>query len=86
LLGDGTIEAVVSYHVTRGRRAAVSVVPPRMDRKIRTMLKGATFSVSSAGGITAVGSTATIALADVSASNGIIHVVDAVLLPVDLGL
>lgn len=86
LLGAGTIEAVVSYHVTEGRRAANSVVPRRGMRTIETLLDGATFNVSTSAVITAVGSTANIVAADVSASNGIIHVIDAVLLPVDLGL
>jgi transforming growth factor-beta-induced protein len=86
LLGFGTIEAVVSYHVTEGRRAANSVVPRRNVRTIETMLEGATFSVSTAGMITAVGNTAMIVQPNISASNGIIHVIDAVILPVDLGL
>ena len=86
LLGEGTVEAVVSYHVTGGRRASNSVVPTRRDRNITTLLEDATFSVSSAGVITAVGSTAAIGPADISASNGVIHIVDAVLLPIDLGL
>ena len=86
LLGAGTVEAVVSYHVTFGRRASNSVVPPRRDRRINTLLDGASFSVSSSGVITAVGSTAAIGPANISASNGVIHVIDSVLLPVDLGL
>jgi transforming growth factor-beta-induced protein len=86
LLGAGTIEAVVSYHVTGGRRSAKSVVPGKGERKINTMLEGASFMVDNGGMISAVGSSATIAPADISASNGIIHVIDAVLLPIDLGL
>jgi transforming growth factor-beta-induced protein len=86
LLGDGTIEAVVAYHVTEGRRSSRSVLPRNKDRTIKTLLEGATFSVDKTGVITAVGSSAQIAPADVSASNGIIHVIDTVLLPIDLGL
>jgi uncharacterized surface protein with fasciclin (FAS1) repeats len=86
LLGAGTIEAVVSYHVTEGRRAANSVVPRNGMRVIETALEGATFSVSPAAMITAVGNSANIVAANVSASNGIIHAIDTVLLPVDLGL
>ena len=88
LLGEGTIEAVVSYHVAEGRRAANSVVPPnaRQVRTIETLLAGATFTVANDLGITAVGSSASIAAPNISASNGIIHVIDAVLLPIDLGL
>lgn len=86
LLGRGTIEAVVSYHVTDGRRASNSVLPKNGDRMIETLLEGATFSVDSDGMITAVGNSAMITGPDVSASNGIIHVINAVILPVDLGL
>jgi uncharacterized surface protein with fasciclin (FAS1) repeats len=85
-LGPGTVEAVVSYHVTEGRRAANSVVPPRGERTITTLLPGATFTVDTGAEITAVGNTANITAANVSASNGVIHVIDAVILPVDLGL
>lgn len=86
LLGAGTIEAVVSYHVVEGRRAANSVVPRKGERRLETMLDGATFSVTPAGMIQAVGNTANIVLPNVSASNGVIHAIDAVILPVDLGL
>jgi uncharacterized surface protein with fasciclin (FAS1) repeats len=86
LLGAGTIEAVVSYHVTEGRRAANSVVPHNRFRILDTLLEGGTLQVSPEAIITAVGSTANITAANISASNGIIHVIDAVLLPIDLGL
>ncbi len=85
LLGEGTIANVLLYHVAEGRRAANSVVPPRGTRTITTLL-GATFTVGTDLGITAVGNTANIIDANISASNGIIHVIDAVILPVDLGL
>jgi len=72
---------VLKYHVVAGRRAANSVVPPNGSRTITTLL-GATFSVDTNGMITAVGNTANITSANISASNGIIHVVDTVLLPI----
>jgi uncharacterized surface protein with fasciclin (FAS1) repeats len=81
-LGAGTVEAVVSYHVVNGRRAANSVVPRVGTRTIQTLL-GASFQVSPAGVITAIGNTASIGPADISASNGIIHVIDAVILPIN---
>lgn len=74
---------VLQYHVVEGRRAANSVVPTNDSRVITTLL-GATFSVNNKGQIQAVGNTATIAAPNISASNGIIHVVDAVLLPIKL--
>ncbi len=85
LLGEGTVSNVLLYHVAEGRRAANSVVPPRGIRTISTLL-GATFTVGTDLGITAVGNTANIVDANISASNGIIHVIDAVILPIDLGL
>ncbi|TVP43884.1 MAG: hypothetical protein EA350_12765 [Gemmatimonadales bacterium] len=81
-LGAGTVEAVVSYHVVEGRRAANSVVPRVGTRNITTLL-GASFQVSPAGVITAIGNTANIGPANISASNGIIHVIDAVILPIN---
>ena len=86
LLGAGTVEAVVSYHVTDGRRATNSVLPRRGERTISTLLPGATFSVDTSANITAVGNSAEIIGTDIPASNGVIHVIDAVILPVDLGL
>ncbi len=72
---------VLKYHVVEGRRAANSVVPKNNPRYITTLL-GPTFSVDNKGMITAVGSTANIKSPNISASNGIIHVVDTVLLPI----
>jgi uncharacterized surface protein with fasciclin (FAS1) repeats len=72
---------VLLYHVTEGRRAANSVVPPRQDRTITTLL-GATFSVDRTGTITDLfGQEVAIVAPNISASNGIVHVVDTVLLP-----
>ncbi len=71
---------VLLYHVTEGRRASNSVVPPMKPRTITTLL-GETFSVNSEGKIMAIGNSANIVTADISASNGIIHAIDAVLLP-----
>ncbi len=72
---------VLLYHVVEGRRAANSVVPPRMPRTITTLL-GATFSVDNTGTITDLfGREVGIVAPNISASNGVIHVVDTVLLP-----
>lgn len=74
---------VLKYHVVEGRRAANSVVPPTNSKTITTLL-GATFMVDKMGVITAVGNSANIKSPNNSASNGIIHVVDAVLLPIKI--
>ena len=81
LLGEGTVADVLLYHVTDGRRAANSVVPPVRDRQITTLL-GATFSVDKDAEITDIaGQEAKIVDPNISASNGVIHVIDTVLLP-----
>lgn len=74
---------VLSYHVVEGRRAANSVVPPRQTRSIETLL-GVDFQVDRNAKIIAVGNTASFIATDVSASNGIIHIIDTVLLPIEL--
>lgn len=89
VLGIGSIQDldaelvldVLLYHVTNGRRASNSVLPPMQPRKIQTLL-GEYFEVTKDAEIEAIGSTATIIAPDISASNGIIHGIDAVLLPI----
>ena len=71
---------VLLYHVTDGRRSSNSVVPRRNYRTIETLL-GSTFQVTPQAEIMAIGNTANIILADISASNGVIHVIDQVILP-----
>ena len=69
-LGDGALRNILLFHVTNGRRTSTSVVhAPRYE-----MLNGEALSRSQllAAGIAAV---------DISASNGVIHVINAVLLP-----
>src|SRR5690606_18406079 len=74
---------VLLYHVTEGRRGSNSVVPPNRPRSIETLL-GASFMVDRDANIIAIGNTANFENIDISASNGIIHVIDSVLLPIEL--
>jgi uncharacterized surface protein with fasciclin (FAS1) repeats len=76
------VRDVLLYHVVEGRRAANSVVPKNGTKTLTTLLQ-ASFTVNPQGQITAVGNTANITTANISASNGIIHVIDAVLLPIN---
>jgi len=76
---------VLLYHVTDGRRAANSVLPPRGVRTI-TPLLGETFQVRTNGtiqdGLTGIrASDARITTPNISASNGIIHIIDQVIVP-----
>lgn len=73
---------VLLYHVTEGRRAANSVVPKKGTRTIQTLLEES-FSVDTQAMITAIGNTANITTPNISASNGIIHIIDAVILPIN---
>ncbi|MBT8266084.1 MAG: fasciclin domain-containing protein [Bacteroidia bacterium] len=73
---------VLVYHVTNGRRAAKSVVPKKNLKNIQTLL-GVPFQVNSDAQIIAVGNTSNIIATDITASNGIIHVIDQVLLPIN---
>lgn len=79
---------ILLYHLTEGRRASNSVVPKNNPKEIETLL-GVPFYVNSDLSIDAVGNSSNIIaepepLYDISASNGIIHAVDAVLLPIEL--
>jgi transforming growth factor-beta-induced protein len=76
-----TVLNVLLYHVTDGRRAANSVVPKNNLRLIETLLENTSFSVDSSAKVYAVGNTGMIVSPNVSASNGIIHVIDTVILP-----
>ena len=75
---------VLLYHVTEGRRASNSVVPPVRPRTITSLL-GETFAVRANGtiedGLTGLREDAEVVSADISASNGVIHVIDQVIVP-----
>jgi transforming growth factor-beta-induced protein len=73
---------VLLYHVTDGRRASNSVVPKKNLKNIETLL-GVSFSVNADPKIIAVGNEANFVAVDISASNGVIHVIDAVILPIE---
>ena len=74
--GKATLVDILTYHVYSGSVASTEVT----DGLTVTMLNGddATFAVSD--GVVKVGD-ATVTLADVTASNGVIHVIDKVLMP-----
>ena len=79
--------AVLQYHITEGRRASNSVVPKsRNNKEIETLLEGATFEVDMMARIfdnayVDLEATAQIGPADLSASNGVVHIIDKVILP-----
>ena len=68
---------ILLYHVARGRRDASDVLD---SDRIRTLQRN--FLLQDSGTLTdTVGRQANIIVTDVAASNGIIHVIDAVVLP-----
>ena len=86
---DAQIVNTLLYHVTDGRRAANSVLPKKEGqmKTIETLL-GQTFKVDSSGkiytaslGMSAIVTSDPGATFNISASNGIIHVIDAVMVP-----
>ncbi len=85
----GTLTGILTYHVVPGRMTAASLMKAVKDgegwAKLKTV-QGAELTVKQAGPgkltITdAKGDTATVTIADVLQSNGVIHVIDTVLLP-----
>jgi uncharacterized surface protein with fasciclin (FAS1) repeats len=71
---------VLVYHVARGERTAADVVPAERIRML-----GGGFLYKESGSATLVdnlGRSANIIVTDVKAANGVIHAIDAVVLPV----
>lgn len=78
LLADtAALTQVLLYHVVDGRVAAADV-PASLDA---ATLQGDTILLRNRGGAVTVNRQADVVLADVDASNGVIHVIDRVLLP-----
>lgn len=84
----GALTGVLTYHVVAGKMDAAALSKAIADGKGSASLKtvaGGTLTARAAGGKVMVtdekGGSATVAIADVYQSNGVIHVVDKVLLP-----
>ena len=74
VLSCDVLPTVLAFHVTRGRHTSTSV----LARKRIRMLSGEWAEVN---GTTIAGAPLNLGLVNISASNGVVHVVDAVLLP-----
>jgi uncharacterized surface protein with fasciclin (FAS1) repeats len=80
----GDLAAILTYHVVAGEVPAAEVV--KLDGKQVTTVNGApiTVGVADDGSVTltdAAGNDVAVTATDVQASNGVIHVIDAVLMP-----
>jgi len=84
-LPEGTVEglledtdaltAILTYHVVAGKVMSTDLT----DGMEATTVNGADVTIMTEGGVTVEG--ATVTTADIEASNGVIHVIDTVLLP-----
>jgi transforming growth factor-beta-induced protein len=76
------LKDILLYHVVSGKVMAADAV--KMDGKTaETALKGKSIKITVKDGKVMLNDSAAVAKADIEASNGVIHVIDAVLLPVD---
>jgi uncharacterized surface protein with fasciclin (FAS1) repeats len=84
-----TLTSILTYHVVAGRMSAKDLAANAAKHKGKAMLttvQGEPLTVSKGPGKTwmltdAKGGTAKITMADVNQSNGVIHVIDSVLMP-----
>lgn len=83
LVESGLLDDVLLYHVTEGRRFSQSIVPRKGQKEVPTLLGSAL--IAKVGGflMDASGATtdAAVTTANISASNGVVHVIDNVLVP-----
>jgi uncharacterized surface protein with fasciclin (FAS1) repeats len=73
---QAALRSVLTYHVVSGRLTAADL----QGRDYVTTLNGERLRVRTVNGRVMVGN-ATVAMADVAASNGVIHAIDTVLMP-----
>ena len=72
------LTAILTYHVVAGKVMAADVMT--MDGQSAATLNGATVSISTKDGVKLNG-TSTVVATDIQCNNGVIHVIDTVLIP-----
>jgi uncharacterized surface protein with fasciclin (FAS1) repeats len=82
LLASPDLAKILTYHVLPAKVAAADIT----EKQSPATVEGQPLDVAPSGGTVSVGPNATVVQADVPASNGVIHAIDAVLLPPDLDL
>ena len=71
------LTALLQYHVVSGEVYSGDLSPG----PVQTLLSGQTVEVGISGGMVTLNGSATVVAADVCASNGVVHVIDEVLIP-----
>lgn len=72
------LKKILTYHVVPGKVLAADVA--KLDGKSAKTVNGAELKVSSAGGVK-INGTANVVKTDIECTNGVIHVLDSVILP-----
>ncbi len=72
------LTAVLTYHVVAGKVMAADVA--KMDGKSAKTVQGGNVKIGTAGGVKLNG-TSNVTKTDIECTNGVIHVIDAVILP-----
>ena len=72
------LTAILTYHVVAGKVMAADVMT--MDGKSAKTVNGATLAISTQDGVKLNGAS-TVVTTDIACTNGVIHVIDSVLLP-----
>jgi uncharacterized surface protein with fasciclin (FAS1) repeats len=77
LLASPDLGKILTYHVLPGKTLAADITGPLSPATV----EGSPLAVQPEGGSVKVGPNATVVTPDVAASNGVIHAIDAVLIP-----
>ena len=72
------LKAILTYHVVAGKVMAADVL--KMDGQSATTVSGETLQISTTGGVKLNGNVH-VTKTDIECTNGVIHIVDTVLLP-----
>ena len=72
------LTAILTHHVVPGALMASDVM--KMDGQSATTVNGAMLAISTKGGVT-LNANSTVFKTDIACTNGVIHVIDSVLLP-----
>ena len=72
------LKAILTYHVVAGKVMAADVMT--MDGKTAATVNGKLLKISTTGGVK-LNANVNVVTADIECTNGVIHVIDAVLLP-----